>query len=189
METLIEHWGYWAVLVGTFLEGETVPVLAGFAAHQGFLHLNLVILCAFIGSVVGDQTWFWIGRRYGKRWMARHPNKVPTIDRVAKMLDRWGDWYVLSFRFLYGLRTISPIALGISSISALRYAILNLISGMVWATIVSGAGYLFGNALEAVMGKFSRWEHRIVAGAAVVAILFVLHQWERHRMQIKRDNS
>ena len=53
METiahLIDQFGYWAILAGTFLEGETILVLAGFAAHQGYLRLDLVILAAFIGS-------------------------------------------------------------------------------------------------------------------------------------------
>lgn len=188
-EHLIEQWGYWAVMLGTFLEGETIPMLAGFAAHQGFLRLDLVIICSFLGSFAGDQMWFWVGRRFGKGWLLRHPGKAANIDRVSKMLDRWGDWYVLSFRFLYGLRTISPIALGLSSISAVRYTILNMLSGMVWAVIVGGAGYVFGNALEAVLGKFSRWEHRLIAGAAMALVLFVFHQWVKHRLLRKADAS
>jgi membrane protein DedA with SNARE-associated domain len=51
LESIIETYGYWALLVGTFFEGETVLVLGGFAAHRGYLTLPWVILAAFIGSL------------------------------------------------------------------------------------------------------------------------------------------
>lgn len=182
MEDFIGHWGYLAVVLGTFFEGETIPVLAGFAAHQGYLRFDLVVTCAFAGSVTGDQTWFWIGRRFGRQWMERHPGKAAEAEKVAKLLDRWGDWFVLSFRFLYGLRAISPVALGLSRISALRFALLNLISALIWAVAVACLGYFFGNAAESVLGKLAQWEHRIVAAGIVTAILFVLHRLIRRRV-------
>ncbi|MBW2474086.1 MAG: hypothetical protein JRE56_05770 [Deltaproteobacteria bacterium] len=54
MESYIEHFGYLAILIGTFLEGETILILGGFAAHRGYLDLSLVIISAFIGTVFGD---------------------------------------------------------------------------------------------------------------------------------------
>ncbi len=188
MEDFLGHWGYLAVLVGTFLEGETVPVLAGFAAHQGFLRLDLVMACAFAGSLVGDQTWFWVGRRFGRQWMERHPGRAADAERVAKLLDRWGDWFVLSFRFLYGLRAISPLAIGLSSITVRRFALLNVISAAVWAMVVGSLGYLFGNAIESVLGRLVQWEHRIMAAGAVALVLFLIHRLVRRRT-LKRNGA
>jgi membrane protein DedA with SNARE-associated domain len=37
LESILDPYGYLAVLVGTFLEGETILVLGGFAAHRGYL--------------------------------------------------------------------------------------------------------------------------------------------------------
>ena len=51
---LIESYGYWAVLAGTLLDGESVLLLAGFAAHRGYLQLQDVIGVAIIGSFLGD---------------------------------------------------------------------------------------------------------------------------------------
>ncbi len=177
----LAHWGYLAVLVGAFLEGETVPVLAGFAAHQGYLRLDRVIVCAFAGAMVGDQVWFWVGRRFGRQWMEHHPRKAADAKRVARLLDRWGDWFALSSRFLYGLRAISPVAIGLSSISAYRFLLLNVISAMGWAFAVSGLGYLFGNAIESAMGKITHWEHYIMAAGAVAVVLFIVHRLVRRR--------
>ena len=189
MEDFLGQWGYLAVLIGTFLEGETVPVLAGFAAHQGYLRLDLVILCAFTGSLIGDQTWFWVGRRFGRQWMKRHPGRAADAERVAQLLDRWGDWFVLSFRFLYGIRAISPVAIGLSSIPAWRFALLNLVSALVWAVTVGCLGYFFGNAVESVLGKLAQWEHRIMAAGAVILILFVIHRLIRRRLERKKSGA
>ena len=58
LQGVIENYGYAAILIGTFLEGETILVLAGLAAHQGYLVLTWVILAAFLGSLCGDQLFF-----------------------------------------------------------------------------------------------------------------------------------
>ena len=58
MKTFIQTYGYWAILIGTFLEGETILVLGGLAAHMGYMDLGGVILAAFAGSLCGDQLFF-----------------------------------------------------------------------------------------------------------------------------------
>jgi membrane protein DedA with SNARE-associated domain len=175
MEELVAQWGYLAVLIGTFFEGETVLVLGGFAAHQGYLRLDLVMACAFVGSLCGDQVWFWVGRRFGRRWLERHPGKAQAVERVTGMLDRWGAWFVLSFRFLYGLRSISPVAIGLTSISALRFTALNVVAASLWSVAVGFLGYVSGNAVEAVLGRLSVWEHRIMAAIGIALALYVIH--------------
>lgn len=179
MEQFIADWGYLAILAGTFFEGETVLVLGGFAAHQGFLRLDLVMAAAFVGSLCGDQVWFWVGRRFGRRWLDRHPGKAVAIERVAALLDRWGAWFVLSFRFLYGLRSVSPVAIGLSQITAIRFSLLNLVSAAIWAVAVGGLGYAFGNAVEGVLGKLKVWEHRIEAALVIALVVYVVHRLVR----------
>ncbi|CCG39733.1 DedA family protein [Magnetospirillum molischianum] len=189
MEELIGQWGYLAILLGTFFEGETVLVLGGFAAHQGILRLDLVMACAFAGSFCGDQLWFWIGRRFGRRWLDAHPGKAPAIERVSQRLDRWGVWFVLSFRFLYGLRSVSPFAIGLSSIPALRFAGLNLIAAAVWAAVGAGLGYVGGNAVEAIIGRLQYWEHRILGAIAIALALYGLHRLVRHYLHKRQPKD
>lgn len=54
-ESELIKYGYAALAVGTFLEGETILVIAGFLAHRGYLSMDLVILSAFLGTFFGDQ--------------------------------------------------------------------------------------------------------------------------------------
>lgn len=71
-ESLIKEFGYLAVFVGTFLEGETILVVAGFAAYETYLELPLVILFAFLGSLFGDQLYFFIGRYKGQSLLKKY---------------------------------------------------------------------------------------------------------------------
>ena len=66
---MVSTYGYAAIAIGTFLEGETVLILGGFAAYRGYLELPWVLVSAFIGTLLGDQLYFYIGRTKGHRFL------------------------------------------------------------------------------------------------------------------------
>ena len=71
--TLIQTNGYWVLAVGCLLEGETILILAGFAAHSGYLNPLAVIVIASTAGFAGDQIFFWMGRRHGSAVLTRFP--------------------------------------------------------------------------------------------------------------------
>jgi len=62
---LLSQYGYLAVFVGALLEGESILLLAGYAANGGYLSFWIVVAIAFFGATLGDQMFFFLGRRYG----------------------------------------------------------------------------------------------------------------------------
>jgi membrane protein DedA with SNARE-associated domain len=182
LEYLITTYGYWALLVGTFLEGETVLILAGFAARTGYLHLPWVMAVAFAGSLLGDQTFFLLGRWQGKRLLDRWASWQPRIEKANRLVDRYHTWILLGFRFLYGLRTVIPFALGTTSIGLGRFLVLNALGAAVWSVAVALVGYLFGAAAEALLADVKRYELWVILViAGVGASVWVWHQWRRRR--------
>ena len=143
----VQSYGYVAVAVGTFLEGESVLLIAGAAASRGHLALPVVIAVAALASFMGDQLYFLVGRRYGAALLARYPSMQPRAARVRGLLDRHHLPLILSIRFLYGLRIIGPIAIGMSSVSWSRFLLLNGLGALLWALIIAGVGYGTGHAL------------------------------------------
>ncbi len=137
---LIQSYGYLAVAVGTFLEGETVLLVAGAAASRGHLSLLGVVAVAAVASFAGDQLCFFLGRRYGNRILARYPSLVARTTRARALLERHNLPVILSIRFLYGLRIAGPIAIGMSGVSWLRFFVLNAIGAMAWARHRGGRG-------------------------------------------------
>jgi membrane protein DedA with SNARE-associated domain len=171
-ETLLTTYGYLAIMVGTFFEGETILVLGGLAAHSGYLALPLVILAAFIGSLGGDQLFFYVGRTHNQKILARRPQWKNRIDRVQRLLERFQTALMLGFRFIYGIRTITPFVIGMSSIPATRFTFFNTISALVWASIIGSGGYLFGSILEIILGDIKRYEFFILGAIVIIGMLF-----------------
>ena len=148
---ILEHgaWSYLVTLVWTFFEGETFVLLAGFAAAQGVLSAPILIVAAWLGSFAGDQCYFWIGRHFGLRLMARRPDWRRRVDRALAWLKRYDVGFILSFRFIYGVRNFSSFALGISGISWRRFLAFNFLAAFIWACAFVGIGFLCGHALRA----------------------------------------
>jgi membrane protein DedA with SNARE-associated domain len=182
--SLIETYGYLAVFVGAFLEGETVLAMGGFAAQRGYLGLPEVIIVAMLGGFLGDQMYFFLGRRYGNRILARFPSMVPRAARVDEMLYRYHAPLIVAIRFMYGFRIAGPIVLGMGRVSAGKFFLFNLLGACLWAILVAGIGFVFGHALELVLDDIKRYDQLLLGAIA----LFGVALWAVHRLRDrKRD--
>lgn len=186
LEQLVSDYGYLAILVGCFLEGETILVLGGFAAHRGYLELDHVVLAAFVGSFAGDQLYFYIGRRWGEYALARRPAWRPGAERARRLLERYGTVFILSFRFIYGVRTISAFVIGLAGIGAWRFLVLNAISAAIWSVVIGGAGYAFGEAITRMIDRVKVYELHVVAAVVALSVAGWAVHVLRRRWQARR---
>ncbi len=179
---LIETHGYWVLAVGCLLEGETVLLLAGFAAHRGHLDFAAVVAVAAVCGFIGDECFFWLGRRHGAAMLARWPAVGRQLDRVQQLLARWRDAVVVLVRFAYGLRTAGPVIIGMSAIPPWRFAFFNGVGALLWAVLVGGAGWLFGEAAESVLGEIRDVEGGLLLALALGgAVVWAFHRWRSGR--------
>ena len=182
VQELIQNYGYIAVFVGALLEGETVLVMAGFAAHAGYLNLALVILIAALGGFLGDQFFFTLGRLRGRQIMARFPGIAAQSARVERLVLRHQTWLVIGVRFMYGLRVAGPLLLGVSHVlPPLRFAALNLVGALLWGTLIGGAGYVFGRAMEMLLLDAKRYEAVLLG----VLLLVGIGIWTYRRLRLR----
>lgn len=175
---LVQHYGLFAVGVGTFLEGESVLLIAGAASHRGLLPLSAVIAVATLASFLGDQLFFLVGRRWGTALLARYPALQPRAVRASALLERHHLPVILSIRFLYGLRVAGPIAIGMSRVPWWRFFVLNLIGAVVWACLITGIGYGTGQALGYLLKAVDADE---LWGMAVLLVVAALAWWMSRR--------
>lgn len=182
LAALIQQYGYLAVFVGSVLEGETLLVLAGLAAHRGYLSLQWVIAIAATGAFLGDQICFVIGRFFGRRVLARWPRLEPSIARADALLARRrGAFIVVGLRFMYGLRTGGILAIAMSRMPWLRFASLNLLGVLLWAPIVAGGGYVLGHTLEPLLEDLRAAEPYVFATIIIVGVTVWLLRRRRKR--------
>jgi membrane protein DedA with SNARE-associated domain len=174
-QVLLQTYGYWALIIGTAFEGETILVLGGFAAHSGYLKLSIVILSAFIGSLIGDQFFFFMGRKRGKGFLEKRPGLKQKVQKAQRLLEKHRTPVVLGFRFLYGFRTITPFVIGTTGISFTRFLILNAIGALTWACAIAGLGYFFGQAMSLLLGDIHRYEVAIAIVLLVLGLLLWLY--------------
>ena len=185
---LVADHGYLVTFLGALLEGETVLTLAGLAAHRGYLHMSLLVALASLGSFIGDQVYFLIGRRYGKRLIARFPRFKPAIRRVDALVVRYAGVAVIAVRFLYGLRTVGPIAMGASRMPWHIFALFNVAGAIAWSVVWLTGGYFIGEVVHMLIGDMRHVEMWLFAGvaAAALAIATLLHFNRRAALRPRR---
>ena len=173
---LIQQYGYYAVFVGAFLEGETILALAGLAAHRGYLDFLTVTVLAGIAGFLGDQFFFFLGRTRGAQILARFPDARARAHRFDDLLARWHAPLIVGIRFLYGFRILGPVLLGMGRCPSWKFVVYNAIGAAIWAPLIAGLGYVFGNMLEAVLTDVKRIELFVFAGVIVVGtVLLAVH--------------
>jgi len=177
LQQFLQDFGYLALFLGTFFEGETILVLAGFLAFRGYMDINAVVLTAFFGSYAGDQLWYYLGRKHGRRLLARKPRLQKMGDKALGYIQRHPDLWVLSFRFVYGMRTVMPVAIGLSGYPPLRYLILNGIGAIVWAMALGYASFHFGSVMESILGNIKKYELWVLGALVVVGALLWLRRY------------
>ena len=177
IEALIARYGLVAIFLGAGLEGETAVVTGGLIAHHGLVPVWGAGLAAIGGSFLADQLFFLAGRRFRDHPRIARARARPAFGKAMETLERHPTAFILGFRFIYGLRTVSPIAIGTSKVPTAEFVLLNAISAVVWGAAFTAIGYVFGNGFETLMARFLPHHHRILilagAVAAVVAIGFV----------------
>ena len=102
--------------------------------------------------------------------------RAPAFAKALAAVDRHPDGFILSLRFLYGLRTVGPIALGVSNVPAPRFLVLNVVAAAIWAVCFSLLGYLFGQTIESLLGRLHGVETKLAAALAVAAV-WLVHRW------------
>src|SRR5258705_1247373 len=113
-ELLLHKFGYIAVFIGTFLEGETILVMAGFFAERGYMTLVGVILVAASGAFVGHVFWFWLGRTKGVQLLDRFSKMQKHFGKGIRIFERYGALAIFITQWLYGLRVTFTVIIRIS---------------------------------------------------------------------------
>jgi membrane protein DedA with SNARE-associated domain len=171
---LIEQYGLIAVFVGCVAEGESAAILGGFFAHQHVFVLWQAFLVAAIGAFIGDTFFFILGRSF-----ADHPSVLklkarPGFSHAYRLVSSHPNIFVLSNRYIYGLRLVGGIAAGFSSIPTPRFVILNAVSSLVWAALFCTVGYVFGLGAERIVGQALVRHERLLIALAIGLIVVIL---------------
>jgi membrane protein DedA with SNARE-associated domain len=185
---LIGRYGYLVVFFGVMLEGtgvpipgETVLIAAGVLVHRGVLHFGDTLFFGILGAVVGNQVGYWVGRFGGRafvlRW-GRYAFITPErLGHAEAFFARHGGSAVFLSRFVVGLRVFGALVAGTSRMPWGKFALYNVLGGMVWATAAVSLGYFLWASISLV----EHWVGRVSLLLFAALALTVLLRWTYRR--------
>ena len=156
-------------------------------AQNGLLPVWGAVVSAAAGACVADQLWFWLARHYGReKWIERVENR-PAFQRALRILEHHLILFTLGFRFVYGMRTVTPIAISASRIRSRTFVMLNSVSAAVWGLTMVWLGFLFGKAINPWLQEVkSATLLMLGAGAAILLAALaprLVRRWRRRRLR------
>lgn len=138
------------LLIGFFLPGDTLLFPAGFFAATGKFPLLGVIIAAWIGAILGNESGYIIGQKTGPRLFRKKDGLVFRQDYVTKaeaFYEKYGAKTILIARFLPIIRTFAPLVAGVGSMDRKKFVIYNIIGAGLWVTSVVLLGYWLGSKI------------------------------------------
>lgn len=148
---LLRKYGYIILFAWGMLEGEAGLIMAGLLAHTGDMNLYIAIFVAGLGGFAGDQVYFYIGR-FNKDYVYKKFKGQRRKFAFAHLLLKKHGWPIIFMqRYMYGMRTIIPISIGLTRYDARMFAFINLISAWCWAALTIVPVWYFGNEIIIVL--------------------------------------
>ncbi len=180
---VLNHWGYWIILVAAMLEasplfgllipGQLIVIIGGFFVKLGILDIGDTIFIAALGAILGDLIGYLLGRKYGYSFITRYGRyfffKKEHFEKTKKLMNHHAGKTLILGRFNPLTRAFAPFVAGSSDVSFIKFLIYNILGGISWAVTFVMIGFIFGRSYELA----SKYIGRFIFFAIVVSILFI----------------
>lgn len=170
------------LMIGFFLPGDSLLVTAGLFAARGDLDIVWLNLTLMLAAIVGDAVGYWIGRRAGQALYSR-PNSLlfrrEHLLRTHAFYEIHGGKTIVIARFMPIVRTFAPVVAGAAEMTYRRFALYNVLGGVLWVSSMTLTGYFLGLTVPDV----DKHLHLLVAGVILLSLLPGLVTWFRSRGQ------
>jgi membrane protein DedA with SNARE-associated domain len=179
---LIGRYGYLVVFFGVMLEGtgvplpgETVLIAAGVLVHRGALDFGGALISGILGTVVGNQIGYCVGRFGGRPFVLRWGRYAfitsERLGHAEAFFARHGGSAVFLSRFVVGLRVFGALVAGTSRMPWGKFTLYNVLGGTVWAAAAVSLGYFLWSSISLVEHWVGRVSLLLVAALALTLLL------------------
>ena len=180
----IQHFTYAGLFLVLVLCGMGLPVpediallAGGYLVHRGIIQYPATLMVSMIGVVAGDNSLFFLGRRFGSGVISYlglgRPQSRRQIDRLKTFMDKHGHLAIFYARFLAGLRALVYIMAGSLGVSPGRFFLYDALGALISVPVVVSIGYLFGKQIGIAIHYLGGFE-RLIWLIVVFSALFYL---------------
>ena len=186
MLELMRTYGLWAVFFGTMIEGDLTLLFAGVLARAGAFSFEEALLVGTAGGFAGDSLSYFIGARFRGRartlrfFMRARP-------RIENLMRKFGVLSILIVKYVYGLRTASAIFWGLAHFGYLRFAVLTIVSCLVWVGVLAGLGFTFATGVQQLIGPLHRLQVILLIGFIILVAVYIITRFERRVIEEDKE--
>ncbi len=174
----LQQYGYIILFFWSVLEGELGLVMAGTMIHTGHMDMLPAIFIAGLGGFIGDQIYFYIGR-YNKKLIHNYLHRHRRKFAIAHLLLKKYGWPIIFIqRYLYGLRTVIPMSIGLTRYDSRKFAVINFISAQIWAAITIILSYIFGKQILMII-EYGKEHWYIAIPMAIILLWGTMYTFKR----------
>lgn len=178
--------GYWVaffaalaetlMVVGLLLPGSSFLLLMGVLSGQGVLDLGDLLIFAIAGATLGDNINFYLGRKYGQRWLSQERwfLKAEYLSKAEGFFERHGGKSVFLGRFVPSVKELMPFIAGMGQMGRGSFLVWNLLGAIGWALQWILPGYIFSQSLALAHAWLSRVGVLLVVLIALFALLYLI---------------
>ncbi|MEZ0323393.1 MAG: DedA family protein [Hydrogenothermaceae bacterium] len=182
LEQFLNQYGYIAIFIGTFIEGEIFLIVAGFFIKHGFLEPIPTFIFSILGALTHELIYFFLGRWKGRNFLLGNRYTKRRYRKAKRLIDKYGVLSLFFIRFLYGMRVVPMMLFGATGFNFYKFLFFNVLSLIIWATIFLSLGYLFGQTAEIIFGKLK--DIYLLVGIIIIIIgiiIYLFYHFKRKR--------
>jgi membrane-associated protein len=172
------------LVVAPFLPGDSLLFVTGALCGMGSLELQVLMPLLMLAAFGGDNTNYWIGRRYGIKLFKKDSRffKLEHVEKTQKFYAAHGGKTIIFARFLPIIRTFAPFVAGIGSMSYRVFVTFSALGSVAWISSITLAGYFFGN-IPIIKNNLTL----MIVGIVLISFFPAIREFIRHRKQTKQS--
>ena len=166
MEELIRDWGYIVLFLYSFGGGFLALAVAGVLSYSGELNLGLVLIVAGVANFIGDQFLFTVARKnkeQAKEMMKKHKRKIAMAHLLMR---KYGSWVIFIQKYIYGIKTLIPLAMGLTKYDIKKFMIFNIFATIIWSLVVGISAYMLGELVYTYLEEFKAY--------GIIFVIFII---------------
>lgn len=178
MEELIRDWGYIILFLYSFGGGFIALVVAGILSYSGELNIIISIVVAASSNFLGDQFLFTLARKnkhQAKQMMQKHRRKIALSHLLMR---KYGTWVIFIQKYIYGIKTIIPLAMGLTKYDYKKFLFFNVLATILWSCIVGMSAYMLGELVYKYIDELKSFAP-ILIGVIIITIIYLFRKIEK----------
>lgn len=174
------------LVVTPFLPGDSLLFATGTLAAIGLFDIKTLFSILCFAAVAGDSVNYWIGEKFGHRFLARNSKLLNKehVDKTKLFFEKHGGKTIILARFVPIVRTFAPFVAGVGNMHYQRFLLFNVIGGISWVSLFLFSGYFFGN-IPFVKDNFEV----VVIGIVIVSVVPIIFERLRSKRKPKVNKT